>query len=94
MNSRTIDGCLITRPSRDDVERLSVGDLAPTCFGTMATVTSITYRGIGITGKAYVGYYTEFGDGATISGSMTEGEPVATLPAGDRYKTIDCYPKF
>ncbi len=81
------------RPTRDDIEQLSVGDYVPNCFGKLAPITSITFRGISIQGKAYVGYYTQFSDNATISGSMTEGEYLATVPMTAKYNTTANYPR-
>lgn len=93
MKQQLFDGILITRPTRDDIESLSVGDLAPTVFGDMRKVTRIFASGMDTRGKVYVCYYTE-NEGFSISGSMTEGEPVATIPAGSEYNTTDRYPKF
>jgi len=85
MATQRIDGCPITPPTREDIERLSVGDLAPTLLGDMRKVVLIFARGTTAHGKAYVRYYTDSGR-AGISGSMVEGEPVITLPADNRYK--------
>lgn len=60
-------------PTKRDVECLAPGDIAPTIFG-WAKVVSIAYRGTDITGRAYVGYYAEFGENAIISHSLKENE--------------------
>jgi len=64
-----------------------VGDLAPDCFGKMARVTSITFRGVDVKGKAFVGYYTEYGENnGAISGSMKEDETVSTIQITQAFK--------
>jgi len=65
--------------SREDVENLTVGDEVLNCFGKLHKVTSITYRGIDINGKAYVGFYQEFSEHCQISNSMKEGESIALV---------------
>lgn len=73
--------------TRAQVQSLKVGDvlqetidtrnsqaLPDARWGTPRRVVKISYRGDDIHGKAYVGFYTEFGKGATISGSIKEGE--------------------
>ena len=80
------------RPTLDDIERLQVGDFVPDCFGKLSPITSITYRGTDIHGKAYVGYYTKFGDNASISGSLKESECLATVPMTNKYSRRENYP--
>ena len=87
MRQTTINGVLVTRPTRDDIESLQVGDLAPDCFGKMSPVTSIIYRGVNVKGKAFVGFYTAFGENnSSISGSMTEDETVSTIQITQAFK--------
>ena len=81
------------RPTLDDIESLQVDDLIPDCFGTLSPITSITYRGVDVHGKAYVGYYTKFGDNASISGSLKEGENLATVPMTEKYHRTENYPR-
>jgi hypothetical protein len=81
------------KPTLDDIESLQVGDFVPDCFGRLSPITSITYRGVDIHGKAYVGYYTKFSDNATISGSLKEGEYLATVPMTSKYMRTENYPK-
>ena len=85
MNGRTGDGIVFFCPTREWVQNLRVGDKAPNCFGEWREVREITYSGIDINGKAFVGYYTEFGPGSTISHSATEGEIDRTVPLTNRY---------
>lgn len=87
MRQSTVDNVLVTRPTREDVESLQIGDLAPDCFGKMSPVTSITYRGTNVHGKAFVGFYTAFGDNnGAISGSMVEDETVPTIQITQAFK--------
>jgi hypothetical protein len=67
---------LLMLPTKDDVANLRVGDLAPNCFGALAEVTEICYRGVDVEGHAYVGYYTRTGPTSSMSMSMKEGELV------------------
>jgi hypothetical protein len=95
MKITTVDGILLCRPTREEVEALAVGDLVIDCFGKLTPVVRIAYRGLDINGKAYVGWDQRFGpDGSTstISGSITEGEPIITIPAGSRWKRSENYP--
>lgn len=95
MRQQQIDGILITCPTREDVEALKVGDLAPNCFGGMAIVKEITYRGVNLKGKAYVGYYAAFGDNnGSISGSLIENQTVSTVPLINRYHQACLAPKL
>lgn len=92
MRSRTIDGILVVKPTRDDILSLQVGDLAPTCFGTMARVVDIFGRGDDVHGRAYVCYYTEWGTNARLSHSLSEDEIVPTVPLTARFHRIDLVP--
>lgn len=61
-------------PTAADVLELKVGDQAPYIFGT-STVVEITYRGVDVNGKAFVGYYVQFGEnGSRMSASLKEDE--------------------
>jgi hypothetical protein len=51
----------------------------------MVPVVRIAYRGVDINGRAYVGFYTAFGENGTLSGSYKEGELVRTVPLCSRY---------
>jgi hypothetical protein len=55
------DGPALMIPSREDIESLKVGDLAPDCFGRMSEITEIFAQKDDITGRAFVCYYTAFG---------------------------------
>ena len=93
MNQKIIDGLLITKPTRQDVESLKVGDIAPNCFGDNGTVKEITYRGIDIHGKAYVGYYVTWHDDTSrISESLKENEVLSTVPLTEKYNRRENYP--
>ena len=58
-------------PSREDISNLKVGDIAPSSFGPKKVV-EISYRGLNINDKAYVGYRVELSAGFTLSHSLTE----------------------
>jgi hypothetical protein len=92
MRQHTVDGILITNPTREDVEGLREGDLAPNCWGRMATITRIFARGKDRSGLAYVCYYTENGPGSEISGSLKEGETVGTIPLTMKYSRSELAP--
>ena len=88
-----IDGLLIVKPTREDVQNLKVGDLAPNCFGQFSRVTEIYAQRDNIHGKAFVCFYTEFGsNGSTISGNLVEDEIVPTIPLTSRYLRSEHYP--
>jgi hypothetical protein len=91
---KIIDGILVVKPTRSDIENMAVGDFAPNVFGKFARVKEIFARGISIHNKAYVCYYVEFGDNGTISESMTEDETVCTLPLGNKYQRSENYPQI
>jgi len=61
-------------PTREDVESLKVGDLAPDYAGRMLPVVSIYGCGENRNGRAFVCYYVAHGDnGGTVSDGLTEG---------------------
>ena len=66
-------------PTRDDVATIAVGKPAPDCFGKLAKVVEITYRGPDIHGKLFACYYTDFGTGSRISNSVKEDEILRTV---------------
>ena len=94
MRQRTIDGILVTKPTRTDVQSLTEDDLAPDCFGSMRRVTRVYARGDDIHGKAYVCYYVEFGEasGSTISESLKEDEILSTDPLTRKWKQARLVP--
>jgi hypothetical protein len=61
-------------PSRKLISSLRVGDLALNCYGRYAKVVEITCCKEDIKGKLFVCYYTENGEGSSISMSMKEDE--------------------
>ena len=66
--------------TRDDVLSIREGDILANCFGRCEMVTSITYRGVDINGRAFVGFYQTFGEGGGgMSNSVKEGEAVVTV---------------
>lgn len=86
INHKVIDGLLVVKPTRQDIESLQVGDYAPNCFGKFGKVNEISYRGIDVNGKAYVGYYVQWhGDDSSISESIKEDNIVMTVPLSNKY---------
>lgn len=73
MENKIIDW---NRPTRDNIEQLDVGSLAPDCFGQLKPITRIYAMGENIHEKKYICYYVQFSENATISQSLTEGEIV------------------
>lgn len=77
-------------PSRSDIESLKVGDMAINPFGKMMEAVDIYARGVDAKGRAWVLYYTAHGDqNGRISGSMTEGELVRTVPLTFRHTSAE-----
>lgn len=66
-------------PTREEIESLQAGMGATDCFGHQRVITRVFARGNNIHGKAYVCYYTQFGDTSEMSMSLREGEIVRTL---------------
>lgn len=78
-------------PTREQVESLQVGDIAPGCFGP-AEVTEIFASGYSIPEdgeRAFVCYYTRHTATSTISASMKEGELVRTLATSNAYTSAE-----
>jgi hypothetical protein len=74
MNKVIIDGVTMALPTKEDIESLVVGEIAPTCFGE-GPVKSIHALGTNIFGRRYVCYYAGWGHGdSLISHSLTEGQ--------------------
>ena len=73
-------GINVTIPTKQDIDNLKIGDHAPNCFGYDGIVKSITYRGIDINGKSYIGYYVSWHSAdSSISMSLKENEIVYTV---------------
>jgi hypothetical protein len=95
MNHKIIDGLLVCKPTRVDIESLKVGDFAPNCFGNFAKITEIYARGNNIHNKAYICYYVEWhGTDSSISESIEEGEIVPTLPLCSKYIRSENFPQI
>ncbi len=93
INHKIVDGLLVVKPTRRDIDNLKVGDYAPNCFGQFGKVVEITYRGIDTHGKAYVGYYVQWhGENSSISESLKEDEYLATIPLTSKYCRRENYP--
>lgn len=75
----TVDGNSVTVfvPSREFIDDLKVGDVAPNCFASLSTVNKITYVGKRQKdGAHFIGYYTPLGDNGSVSMSLMENEIV------------------
>lgn len=59
-------------PDDEWIASLSIGDDAPYVFG-WSKVVEITYRGVDVHGRPYVGYTVDFGNGSTMSASSKSG---------------------
>ena len=79
-------------PTKHDCENLQVGDYVPNPFGTLAQVKSITYRGVSVQGKSYVGFYVNWNDNSTISDSFVEDKVQMTLPLCNKYSRYENVP--
>jgi len=67
-------------PTKEDVLNLKVGDTVMNCFGHKEVkVLEIIYRGQDVHGKHFVGFKTEFGDKATMTGSFKEDRIIHTV---------------
>jgi len=64
-------------PTKEEIEALQVGDLAPTCFGTMERITEIFGRGQDLEGLTYVCYFHQWGATSTMSMSLKAGQEIA-----------------
>ena len=70
-------------PSRNEIETLKVGDMAPNAWGRRAEVVEVTCRKQDIKGRLFVCYYTKDAPDSTsrTSNSMKEGELLRTVGA-------------
>lgn len=64
--------CTVEFPTRDQVESLRVGDVAPDCFGGLSPVVEIFARGDDIEGRAFVCYYSSVRGTLKVSNSMKQ----------------------
>jgi hypothetical protein len=81
-------------PTEEEVANLKVGDLAPSSLGAdengLGKVIKITYRGVDINGKPFVGFSTEWhGPGSSVTNSMKVDELVRTLHYCRRYTSAE-----
>lgn len=78
-------------PTREEVEGLKVGDLAPDCFGRWRTVQSIHAQTDDMRGRAFVCYVTASpsGNGGT-SNSLKEAELLRSLEVTRLHTSAEC----
>jgi hypothetical protein len=82
----------LTMPSRDDIINLKAGDLAPSSFGDRRVV-EIYARCDNVNGHMFVCYYVEFGEGSTLSHSLTEDQierPINSVHTSAELDWIEC----
>lgn len=83
-------------PETEDVVNLNVGDMAPSCFGSLARVTRIFARSRDIKGSEFVCYYTAMSDrdtsenGCGCSALMKVGELIRTVALTGRLNSAEC----
>lgn len=68
-------------PTREWIDSLKPGDLAPNVYGDLAPITTISAVGDDVQGRRYVCLYTRLSDTSRISGSFKEGELHRTFSA-------------
>lgn len=82
-------------PELTDVQNLKVGDQAPNCFGGVALVTRIGFRGTDVYGAEFVGYVAATNGRDTISNgcgcsmTMKVGELMRTVAATNLFLSAD-----
>mgnify|MGYP001560570887 FL=1 len=74
-------------PTRTDIESLTTGDLALSCFGDKAKIVGEVVRGKDINGKIFAFYYTRMGDNARCSMSMKEDQLVRHVGTGKYFSS-------
>lgn len=79
MSTTRYPGATYHVPTRDEIKNLKPGDRAIDCFGRPAMVTSIFAQNDDIDGRAFVCYYTRWGQNSECSMSMKEGRIVRTV---------------
>ncbi len=73
-------------PTLHDIESLEVGDMAMDCFGKRSQVSQITHRGITLSGKTFILYYTVSPtSNGQISMSMKEDELVRHVSTSAKF---------
>ena len=67
-------------PPVELVQNLEAGDTVLDCFGNVADVAEITFRGVDLAGKAFVGFTTtRLSDTSTCSHTYKAGRLVRTV---------------
>ena len=84
--SKKLNHPILHIPTRDEVASLKIGDYSLDCFGQMAEVVRVSFRGQDMLGRAYVGYYTRSrsGNGST-SMSIKQGCITRTAALSCKY---------
>jgi len=80
---------IIFKPAKAWIENLREGDLAPDCFGRLAEVVRVSYRGTDTLGREFVGVDLLFGERGTISDSYKAGRIHRSVPLCNRYTSAE-----
>lgn len=72
-------------PSEEWIQSLQEGDFVPDCFGQLNAITRIHARGVDISGRVYICFYTRFSETSTMSGSFKVGELHRTVGISGRH---------
>ena len=93
--SKKLNHPILHIPTRDEVASLKIGDYSLDCFGQMAEVVRVSFRGQDMLGRAYVGYYTRSrsGNGST-SMSIKQGCITRTAALSCKYTSDEIDREF
>ena len=78
-------------PSRAWLDSLCTGKVAPNCFGELRYVMEVSFHGVNIDGKGYVGVYLHNGETSTISASYTEDRLHLSLLITNRHTSQELH---
>ena len=76
-------------PTREDVQGLKLGDLAPNAFGKLARVTSISLQCDDLNGKAFACYAVQWGEHWTMTNSIKQDEIFRTVSLSLHFRSAE-----
>jgi hypothetical protein len=76
-------------PTREDVQGLKLGDLAPNAFGKLARVTSINVQCDDVNGKAFACYAVQWGEHWTMANSIKQDEIFRTVSLSLHFRSAE-----
>lgn len=76
-------------PTREDVQGLKLGDLAPNVFGKLARVTSISVQCDDVNGKAFACYAVQWGEHWTMTNSIKQDEIFRTVNLSLHFRSVE-----